>query len=296
MNLINITDETEKQYVSFLLKPITPNQMRQDLMIFWNKDMPHTSMAGLKVIQYYFFREMLETKTRYGSFWDICIEWNLHLTKPYIRRFYEYVITEKGHNENFTIYHTVYEVARLYFHYTIHTMKPCFVLSILNKYKPIRVLDPCAGWGARLMACMRYGCGYIGFDTNTRLMDCYEALKKECDANYIDANVFNEDCITGMPRYADTYDMVFTSPPYWNLEVYPNMIEKSPSEWREWYAKVFSIAFEGLRDGGHMCINIKSDVYDKVLSQIFGPSDYRVSYPKSGNRKREEFLYVWKKK
>lgn len=293
----NIDDETEQQYISFVLKPITPDMMRDDLNTFLSTELSTKSTKGTRFLYYFFFREMLSVRGRYGSFFDICKNWDHHMSKRYISNFANTVSIKNQSNHDFTIYHLIYDVARLYLYQSIHIMKPAFIFSILKQFQPFRVLDPCAGWGSRMLACMKYGCGYIGFDTNPRLKMCYDEMLTDCNIDGMDVTLRIQDCLEGMVDFVDMYDMVFTSPPYYNYEVYNGMPERTKEEWHRWYVSVFRLAFTGLLVGGHMCINVCKEIYDNCLRVEFGESDYVIEYPKTSRNQtdKSEYLYIWRR-
>ena len=65
---------------------------------------------------------------------------------------------------------------------TKNTMfRPQLAKLICNKYKPDIVLDPCAGWGGRLLGTVAHGAKYIAFEPNTTTYDGLQALVKFCN-------------------------------------------------------------------------------------------------------------------
>ena len=88
-----------------------------------------------------------------------------------------------------------------------------------------RMLDISAGWGDRLIACCAMGIHYTACDPNTKLAPLYEKiiteLKSEMNIN-TELNVHTvpfEDWQPD-PKEFNTYDVLFTSPPFFNLEIY----------------------------------------------------------------------------
>lgn len=81
------------------------------------------------------------------------------------------------------------------------------------------VLDPCAGWGGRMMGCVASGAKYIGFEPNTTT---YTNLAKIVEFLGIkDSVTLYNDCAENIDKYDfPKVDLVLTSPPYYNLEVY----------------------------------------------------------------------------
>lgn len=153
-----------------------------------------------------------------------------------------------------------------------------------DKYLPKEgdglVIDPCVGWGGRMLGCLlvrRTGkVSYIGTDPEFRNRKAYEGLIRR-------VNVWLKREIPG-ERYAEIHyepfedwvqteaarslygkaDLVITSPPYFAAENY-NTSNKNQSAnrypiydaWREhFYRKLMEGSFALLKPGGHMVLNI----------------------------------------
>lgn len=155
--------------------------------------------------------------------------------------------------------------------YTASQFKPTVAKAIFDMYEPESVLDFCSGWGDRM--CGFYASAkttrYVGIDPNTKLregyrkqIDLYSSLiGKKKTANIITAPA--ED----VAMLDETFDMVFTSPPYFNIEKYCDEETQSYkryhniSSWLSGFLfKAIRNAYGALRKGGYMMINI-SDVY-----------------------------------
>ena len=78
--------------------------------------------------------------------------------------------------------------------------------------------------------------------------------------------IYNKDCISGMTSLKSSQvDLILTSPPY-NVDLGNNKYNKNPydlyndnkehEEYIEWLRKVFTVAYEKLKSGGRVCINI----------------------------------------
>lgn len=102
---------------------------------------------------------------------------------------------------------------------TKNTMyRPHLAKIICDYYKPNVVFDPCAGWGGRMLGVVAAGAKYIGVEPNTKT---YENLKKLSNFLGIEnkVTIFNE-CVENFDYNSIQYDLVLTSPPYYNLEIY----------------------------------------------------------------------------
>lgn len=136
--------------------------------------------------------------------------------------------------------------------------------------KSFWVLDPCAGWGDRLFAATScpFIDKYIAFDPNWHLRDGYREIMNKCgyrvadssDRSLIFSNGFEvhslpfERGIRVFPK--NTFHLAFTSPPFYNYEVYT---EDNPvyADWEtEFYRPLFTEVARVLIIGGHFCLHM----------------------------------------
>jgi site-specific DNA-adenine methylase len=156
------------------------------------------------------------------------------------------------------------------------------------------------GWGGRLVgACALNIPKYVGIDSNKNLEQPYSLMKTflnkhsttEIDLRFQDALEVDYSAIQ--------YDLVLTSPPYYNIETYGSNTQREKDDWDEkFYKPIFAKTFQYLQKGGYYCINIPVDVYENVAIQVLGNSDIMIPLPKSKRSQTEsynEFIYVWKK-
>lgn len=97
--------------------------------------------------------------------------------------------------------------------------RPGLAKTIVKKYNAAVVLDPCCGWGGRMMGSVAAGANYIGFEPNTVT---YGNLIKMADhlgiSNFV--TIYN-DVAENMNKYDfPKANLILTSPPYYNLEIY----------------------------------------------------------------------------
>ena len=119
------------------------------------------------------------------------------------------------------------------------------------------VWDPCAGWGGRLMGASAAGVRYVGTDVEPETV---EGNQKLAEALGYDAQVVLQPAQTfEVPQV----DMVFTSPPYFNVEHYGESDAQSFrvfstfEGWVEGFMKpLIQRAHEGLREGGVLALNV----------------------------------------
>jgi hypothetical protein len=63
------------------------------------------------------------------------------------------------------------------------------------------------------------------------------------------------------------------------------------------YVPLFKKTYNGLKPGGYYIINICKEVYETVLTPLFGEASEIYPYKKSKRQNNyEEIVYVWKKK
>ena len=144
----------------------------------------------------------------------------------------------------------------------------------------LRVLDFCSGFGGRLIGfwTSQYCSYYIGIDPNPRLIQPYNDLIKwlrsqhttipkyitmipECAEDVIYKDLKYED---GSTVKDNLFDIVFTSPPYFNLEIYTDEPTQSciryPTieKWRDLFLfATIKKVIKVLKPGGVLAINIK---------------------------------------
>lgn len=130
------------------------------------------------------------------------------------------------------------------------------------KYNPRIVLDPCAGWGGRMLGAVSYGAHYIGFEPNTVT---YDNLKRIVKFLNIESKV---TLICDDARNMNNYDipkvdLLLTSPPYFDLEVYSHedtqSIKNTPTyqSWADNFLKVIIKAgLDRLNGNGVSCWNV----------------------------------------
>ena len=105
---------------------------------------------------------------------------------------------------------------------TKNTMyRPQMAKLICDTYNPQIVLDPCAGWSGRMLGIVSSGAYYIAFEPNT---ETYNNLCKLIDfLNISDkVRIINDDVLNINNHNIPKVNMVITSPPYFDLEVYCN--------------------------------------------------------------------------
>ncbi len=97
--------------------------------------------------------------------------------------------------------------------------RPQMAKLLCMNHKPNVVLDPCAGWGGRMMGVVSSGAKYIAFEPNTETYNNLQRLVQFL--NIQDQVTLICDDALKMDQYdIPKVDMVLTSPPYFDVEVY----------------------------------------------------------------------------
>ena len=258
-------------------------------------------LSGLLTIKYYMLIHMLAVKVaskgtfqqKYVNFYDV------HNDIDRLCREYHYldkaVCCSMNDRAKFAFEYHIYAMYRLYYG-CVSIFKPIIAKRLVETFKPSVVLDPCAGWGSRMIGCVAGGCDrYVGFDTNRYLENKYQKMITELNLGEKVRMVIT-DCMEVNYSLYD-YDMLLTSPPYFNTEVYDFSPVRSKDEWREWYHKVFTMWWNGLRSGGVMALAIPFSVYPIAVA-VAGDCDdaWRLNNVKRCENKQDtELLFIWVK-
>ncbi len=149
--------------------------------------------------------------------------------------------------------------------------------AIVQYFNAKRVLDPCAGWGGRMLGTLSAGADtyYCGCEpdpnTCTGLMNILsdEAIPEEVTNR---AEIWNEPIEKVLPalQTEDKYDLVLTSPPYYNLELYTSGDQSTMTYpvWDEWVQKWLKPVILGclacLKSEGTSCWSVKNFKSDKA--------------------------------
>lgn len=148
------------------------------------------------------------------------------------------------------------------------------------------VLDPCAGWGGRLLGASCCVPRYDGFEPASRTFAGLEQL-----ATFISSMHPSFTANLSMVPFEDaklddqSYDMAFTSPPYYDTEEYSDEPTQSriryttPYAWRDgFFVALIQKTMRALRPGGRFILNIGSKTYPLAtwLQEIATPT-YRLT-------------------
>ncbi|GAF77789.1 unnamed protein product, partial [marine sediment metagenome] len=153
----------------------------------------------------------------------------------------------------------------------------------------MRVLDPCAGYSSRLIgfySCAREG-EYIGIEPCKEIYNGLLRTQTELQpmAQNHNASFYNgcaENIMVDMNSY---YDLIFTSPPYFDLEKYSN--EKNQSykryfKYEEWLDKFLFViikeSYRLLKNDGVFLLNVADCRNYKIVEHVeaFAKTIFRI--------------------
>jgi hypothetical protein len=292
----------EKVSIAKRIKDINMENVEEDMnkliKIGTNANMiSERSKIGNDVVDYFTFVQRLETKGKYDvNYFEFLVNLDTFREKKFIQTMLKYYEDVKNKNKTKHEYKVLKEVYNICIS-AINIMRPLNCMEIYTRFNAKRVLNFCAGWGGSTVAAAALNLdAFYGIEINTDLKDPYDKmvtyLRTKSDTNFSihfgDAAEFDYSLID--------YDTVFTSPPYYFIEKYPNNIGyKSKADMEsKFYKPVFTKSYNGLKNGGHFIINICKEVYENILKNLFGEAHIVFPLKKSKRQNNHtEMVYVW---
>ena len=150
-----------------------------------------------------------------------------------------------------------------------------------------RILDPSSGWGDRLIAFISLNAKeYIGFDPNDNLQNGYNKIIKTFTKLNKQNQIINDYHYQVIPdgfensKFNNYFDIVFTSPPYFDTEDYDNSIKQSikkyptQSLWlNKFFTKYLKNCVKAVKSGGLIFIHISNNKHFKVVKFLMDQMD-----------------------
>lgn len=134
----------------------------------------------------------------------------------------EHAIIKYAEINAYTLRESLYELV-----YECTSFRPTIMVTFIKKFNAKCVLDFSAGWGDRLIGAMSQDVDYyFGCDPNTKLHQNYAKMIKMFGKNSEQYNMCCESFET-VELPDKPFDLVLTSPPYFNLENYCNEATQS---------------------------------------------------------------------
>ena len=232
-------------------------------------------------ITFYYFRKDI-------YLFIICRALTNEKTFNYIKRIKPYLCETEIWNQVFRMYYG-----------SVSIFKPINAMKIYTQFKPKCVLDFTMGWGGRLVgACALNIEKYIGVDLNPELERPYQLMSEflrnhsntEIELYFTDALKIDYSQLE--------YDMVFTSPPYYNIETYVGTEKRTKEEWEtEFYQPIIEKTYQHLSHGGYYCLNVPITIYERVCVKVLGECLIKLPLVKFSRQitKYGECIYIWRK-
>lgn len=286
------------------IKPLVLTDIEQDYANLVNMNMniaiSDRCRIGNNVVDYFTFEKRLHTRGKYNvSFYEFIERIDEFKKKKFIQNMLHYYETVKNKNKTKNETIVLKEVYNICVS-AINIFRPLVAMEIYSKYKPTCILDPCAGWGGRVVGAAALNISrYIGIEMNTSLSKNYadmktfleERSKIAIDMHFMDALAID---YASLPPY----DMVFTSPPYYFLEKYANNKSYESKEEMNllFYNPLFKMTYLHLQVGGTFILNVNTEIYEKVCIPLLGPAHTKMPLKKSKRQNDYgEYIYIWNK-
>jgi hypothetical protein len=294
----------EKQRIVDQLNPITKEQ----IVSSWEKlralkcKGAIAAAAGIRlgndIVDAFTMIERLHTKGHVGI--DFYTFWynRAHYKKiGYVQKMLKYYAKNGRDIRDIRVWKYIFN---LYFG-SITIFRPVMAMEVYCRFRPkIAVLDPTMGWGGRLVgACALDLPKYIGIDANRNLELPYREMCAFLQPRSKTAvELFFQDALT-VDYSKLKYDMVFTSPPYYNIELYrkseKETNKQTKEEWNEtFYKPLFEKTWSAMQSPGYYVLNVPQEVYESSCIPILGKSHKKIELKKQkrGNA-YTEYIYVW---
>ena len=136
--------------------------------------------------------------------------------------------------------------------------------AIVRYFGARRVLDPCVGWGGRLLGSLAAGASYTGCEPDPKTAASLRAIL--ADPALLGANATILETPVETAALTGPFDLVLTSPPYYNLELYnvPLPFATWDTWVQGWLKPVILKCLGLLRPGGVSAWSVKNFRSDKA--------------------------------
>jgi 16S rRNA G966 N2-methylase RsmD len=245
------------------------NELKKDWMNlqYWNtsiSEIASTQRIGMKLCEQFFpnFYNIENKKgNSFKSLWKAdnlkkVLKWNRKShTTPYLSEL------KRGIYFNFSLAKST-------------MFRPQLAKIVVSNLQAKRVLDPCAGWGGRMLGTVSAGATYVAFEPNT---ETYNGLVKLSKFLGIDDKVLIiKDSALQMDKYdIGEFDLILTSPPYFDLEVYSHEDTQSVKGcdsyqmWVDTFLKpLIELSLIRLKPNGWSCWNVHNIGKMKMIEDV----------------------------
>jgi hypothetical protein len=256
-------------------------------LVKYKVDNTTRSFAGNNVLYHYQMDNLCRVKNTKGSFYDLMMN--------DVERNKMWVLANKYANGS----RPNAPAMRLFEMYrrlkgAIVFFRPTIAINMYVECSATAVLDPCAGWGGRMLGAMVKNIKYTGIDTNTDLQPAYDEMMKLPSTSEV--HMIWEDALQVDFSNID-YDCVLTSPPYFDLEIYPHMKswETKKKFYTEFLMPLITKCRNHIRRNGKVCFNISPPMYRDLLMYGYDPCSFEMPMlqQKVQGKDKEDKVYIW---
>lgn len=247
----------------------------------WNHKFPYKfhllkltiprSKEGLLCSDYFSLKERLQVKVRKQSKNDAFEIWKDSKKRYGVLKMFVYY---KNDIQNKSLINKFLLKGNGVYSFRISSSKALF-----DHFKPKTVYDFSSGWGDRLIAALASSsveC-YIGNDPNKKVHDIYKHILSTLGKQGKRLNFYKNNAENFIPK--ETYDFVFTSPPYFNVEMYQKgERDETKQSWKkypffdswfkEFLCKSIENAWINLKKGGILAIHLADFDNNKVCDKM----------------------------
>jgi hypothetical protein len=176
------------------------------------------------------------------------------------------------------------------------------------------LLDPCVGWGGRMLGTVSAGWKYIGCEPNIETFNNVNKIVDFISLHNL-VNLYNIPFENFDLDSIDDVDIVLTSPPYFNLESYNDDLTQSYNKFNayddwvnNWLLKLIEVCANKLKKDGLSCWNVMDFKNTKLVDAVIqkhkdigfelidaiGIDSPFINYKKSLNKK--DLTYIFQRK
>lgn len=178
-----------------------------------------------------------------------------------------------------------WSLARKYNYKIATTFMPMYAKSIYEYFGAKSVLDPCMGWGDRILGALA-STGvkrYVGFDPNTNLVPGYKKIMSDFGRKVLldDPEHYHVKFEGGYEIYSipfeyckkrlghEIFDFAFTSPPFFDYEDYNPDNPRYTNWYTEFYEPLFKLTEERLYTNSFFAIHIDDTSAGMIKEFLF---------------------------
>lgn len=255
------------------------------------EDIGDNTRLGCNLIDYYFLKHRLNTKGNKGiSFYEFLYYKENYVDKAYFKKLINFAKATNRYKDS--------EIKFLYYCYglcfgRIDAFKISNAMFVYDMFDIETILDPFAGFGGRMIGAMLRDINYIGIDSNIELKPDYERLLSDFKGEHSSSVKLYFQSSLDFDFSKVKYDMVLTSPPYYNIEQYEHQPKRSTEQWDDFYCTIFNRLWENLPNEGIMALNVNNKIFTKILLPLFGEPNFEFKLKKKQKGTYTESIFIW---